>query len=85
MESTDQLKNKSLPDVVKLLYRDDIRQKHSNKSRLRGEIGKRKLEESQHAQQRKEAGKANAGKLDFYSEMLVKHLLQAEGWGNEGK
>ena len=74
MEETDSFKSWSFSDLAALLYRDNIKQKHSSRERLSKELSTKKaLEEKLVASKSSIEIDARVG--DSMVEMLIEHIL----------
>ncbi len=71
LDPSPELAARTLPEIISLLYRDDVRQKHSDKTRLGQEISDFRSEQPPPARE------SNMKKLGYRSQILVDHLLQA--------
>ena len=65
-------------DLSRLVYRDEIKQKHDARERLALELkGKKHKEDTAKMEHRKTLVNANPGEVDPIAELILDHLLAA--------
>ena len=82
LEPSAELAARSLPEMISLLYRDDVRQKHADKNRLGQEIANFR---SNHPPPPPPPppGAEVVKKLGYRSRILVDHLVQAARYATQ--
>ena len=72
IEQTSSLETRTQPELVSLVYRDDVVQKHASKARLQGE-----LDAARASTAIADATVSSGATVDYRIELLIKHMTQA--------